>query len=112
VPESKECRLCHRIGYRGYAISGDYGWVCTRDDLCRARQSRAAKEEADERWNTGVDWLLNHPEAQDIAPLFWAYQDGIITHRELREGVTREMRSEPVDIITVINLRRGRTKRQ
>lgn len=37
TPQTKECRLCHRIGYRGYFPSGDYGWVCTRDDLCLKR---------------------------------------------------------------------------
>ncbi len=35
--ESKECRHCHRIGYRGFVPGGDYGWVCARDDLCRTR---------------------------------------------------------------------------
>lgn len=37
MPESKECRICHRIGYRAFVPEGDYGWVCARDDLCRAR---------------------------------------------------------------------------
>lgn len=38
--ETKECRHCHRIGYRGYVPWGDYGWVCARDDLCRQRHAR------------------------------------------------------------------------
>lgn len=33
--ESKECYLCHRIGYRGFVGYGDWAWCCYRDDLCR-----------------------------------------------------------------------------
>jgi hypothetical protein len=48
MTESKECRLCHRIGYRGFVPYGDWAWCCSRDDLCRerrARQIRAAVRE-------------------------------------------------------------------
>lgn len=37
--ESKECRICHRIGYRGFVGYGESMWRCFRDDLCDKRRS-------------------------------------------------------------------------
>lgn len=36
--ESKECRICHRLGYRGFSPYGESLWRCTRDDLCSQRR--------------------------------------------------------------------------
>ena len=36
--QTRECRKCHRIGWRGFVPSGDYGWLCANDRACRARQ--------------------------------------------------------------------------
>lgn len=35
-----ECALCHRMGRRLFVPYGSEGWVCSRDDLCRARRRR------------------------------------------------------------------------
>ncbi len=39
--ESKECRICHRLGSRGFSPYGESMWRCTREELCNKR--RAAK---------------------------------------------------------------------
>lgn len=38
--ESVECRLCHRVGYRGYVAVGGEGWECSNDRACRKRKER------------------------------------------------------------------------
>lgn len=109
MAESKECRECHRVGYRGFVASGDYGWVCSRDDVCRKRKAEREKQDVEERWSVGVDWLLNHRDSVDTAPLFWAYQDGIITLRELRDEAVNEEdpKGDPVSIYDAIDQRRA-----
>lgn len=43
----KECRLCHRIGERGYVASGseNHIWECTNDRACHKRAEKRAKED-------------------------------------------------------------------
>lgn len=53
--------------------------------------ARATDAESEQRWRVGVDWMLNHGDAFDLAPRFFAYVDGLITLQELRrETVTLE----------------------
>ena len=33
-----ECRLCHRIGTRGFSPWGSEGWECSNDRACLARR--------------------------------------------------------------------------
>jgi hypothetical protein len=42
VSEMRECRYCHRVGYRGYVPMGDYGWVCANDRACKRRKIQRA----------------------------------------------------------------------
>lgn len=38
--QTKECRLCHRIGQRAFVPWGSEGWECSNDRACRARAAR------------------------------------------------------------------------
>lgn len=49
----------------------------------------------DARWDTAVDWLLNHRAvALDYAPVFFAYTDGLISLEELRAESVGEYDAE------------------
>lgn len=41
--QTKECALCHRIGYRAFVPYGSELWRCTRDDLCARRVERRTR---------------------------------------------------------------------
>lgn len=49
MPESKECYLCHRIGYRAYVPYGDWAWRCLYEIPCARRAGRRAWEESHAR---------------------------------------------------------------
>ena len=49
MPESKECYLCHRIGYRAYVPYGDLAWRCLYEIPCARRAGRRAWEESHAR---------------------------------------------------------------
>lgn len=75
--------------------------------------AKAATDAAEARWNTAVDWLLNHGSvAVDWAPLFHAYYDGIITEAEMRAESTNDEDEAgmPVSIYTIIETRRAATE--
>ncbi len=38
--QTRECALCHRVGYRAYVPRGDCGWACLNEQACRERQSQ------------------------------------------------------------------------
>jgi hypothetical protein len=41
VAETRECHLCHRIGYRAFVPYGDWAWRCLHDNVCiRRRMTR------------------------------------------------------------------------
>lgn len=84
---SKECRLCHRIGTRGFLVAGGEGWECSNDQVCRARKERRDRREVEDRWNTAIDVLLNsrHTADPDIQGPFWAYVDGEISLERLHQ---------------------------
>lgn len=35
--DMRECRRCHRVGYRAFVPSGDYGWQCSNEQACNRR---------------------------------------------------------------------------
>lgn len=35
--ETRECGICHRIGYRSFIIYGSEGWRCLHETACRRR---------------------------------------------------------------------------
>ena len=79
---SKECRLCHRIGSRGFLVAGAEGWECSNDRACKTRKERRDHRENEERWNTAVDTLLNSrfvASEPACTGAFWAYVDGEIS---------------------------------
>lgn len=39
--ESRECNLCHRVGYRGFVAFGDWAWVL-RERPCMRGAPRAS----------------------------------------------------------------------
>lgn len=45
----KECKLCGRIGTRGFVTYGSEDWRCGRDDLCRQRQAKRRAAEVESR---------------------------------------------------------------
>jgi hypothetical protein len=57
----RECRRCHRVGYRGFVPSGDYGWECSNDRACNRR---AAKQVTTEQWVA-----MAHKLAASVHPL-------------------------------------------
>ncbi|MDN4174700.1 hypothetical protein QWY28_17195 [Nocardioides sp. SOB77] len=64
---------------------------------------------ADERWNTAVDWLLNHRATVDEQPIFWAFVDGLISEEEMRNEAPADMDPDGVlhrNLVEVINERR------
>lgn len=40
--ETRECQLCHRVGYKWFVPYGDYGWVCMRERACIRRRTEVA----------------------------------------------------------------------
>ncbi len=40
-----ECRLCHRIGTRGFSPWGSEGWECSNDRACRSRREARGLED-------------------------------------------------------------------
>lgn len=42
--QTRECRLCHRIGTHGFAPVGGEGWECSNDRACATRATRRARE--------------------------------------------------------------------
>jgi hypothetical protein len=47
--QSRECRLCHRIGYLRFVPSGDYGWVCYHETPCLRRAVKRANPATEAR---------------------------------------------------------------
>lgn len=47
MPETKECEVCHRIGYRSFVPSGSERWRCLRDDVCAVRAAKRVRAEHD-----------------------------------------------------------------
>lgn len=39
--ESRECGICHRIGYRSFVIYGSEGWRCLNETACARRAARS-----------------------------------------------------------------------
>jgi hypothetical protein len=84
--------------------------VATWPDLDAKAKADAEAAEDERRWNTAVDWLLNHGKvAIDLAPVFFAYTDGLITEDEMRAEATDDEDTEgmPVSIFDVIEQRRA-----
>lgn len=38
--ESRECAICHRIGYRAFVIYGSEQWRCLHEVACARRNSQ------------------------------------------------------------------------
>jgi hypothetical protein len=84
-----ECRLCHRIGTRGFSVAGGEQWECANDRACKQRAERRDRTEAEKRWNTAIDVLLNSRfcAEPDVQGPFWAYVDGKITLPALKKAL-------------------------
>ncbi|SIA22802.1 hypothetical protein [Mycobacteroides abscessus] len=72
--ESKECRICHRIGYRGFVPYGESMWECSRDDLCETRRLDGGY---DRHGNLFQQCAVCGADPADVGEqLHQAYQDG------------------------------------
>jgi hypothetical protein len=45
MSESRECHLCHRVGYRAFVPYGDWAWRCLYEKPCYRRIGRRVYEE-------------------------------------------------------------------
>lgn len=43
------------------------------------------KSDSEKRWDTAIDWVLNHGVTYDLVPAVFAYTDGLITEKEMRD---------------------------
>lgn len=39
--QTRECRICHRLGWRAFVPYGDSAWRCTHEGACARRQGAA-----------------------------------------------------------------------
>lgn len=86
---SKECRLCHRLGSRGFLVAGSEQWECANDRVCKQRAARRERAEGERRWNTAIDVLLNSRFCAEpgVQEPFWAYVDGEIDEATLKKAL-------------------------
>lgn len=72
--ESKECRICHRIGYRGFVSYGESMWRCFRDDLCETRRLNGNYDRHGNPWRQCPECGVDPADVGE--QLHKAYQDG------------------------------------
>jgi hypothetical protein len=99
--------LYKRNGLWSFRDGRDFTWDEIEDDHRQQflDDARAAlevvaalpKSDEEQRWDTGIDWLLNQVNQNDFTEPFFAFADGLITEKELR--------AESVSVETIVRRR-------